>query len=121
MKKTQNDYRGHSKKLETKNKTKAKAFAKKDAQRGKAGAKKEVQAEEAGRYVKPQSSGPSDKAYKLLAAQEGISNAKAKELIDRGLVYVGSKMGLIFSTCWTVNSVFSGRSPRAIMTFLLST
>ncbi len=32
-----------------------------------------------------------DKAYKLLALQEGISNKKAKELIDRGLVYVGNK------------------------------
>jgi 23S rRNA pseudouridine1911/1915/1917 synthase len=29
-----------------------------------------------------------EKAYKLLALQEGISNAKAKELIDKGLVYV---------------------------------
>jgi len=28
-----------------------------------------------------------EKAYKLLAQQEGISNKKAKELIDRGLVY----------------------------------
>ncbi len=28
-----------------------------------------------------------EKAYKLLAIQEGISNKKAKELIDRGLVY----------------------------------
>jgi len=32
-----------------------------------------------------------EKAYKLLAAQEGISNKKAKELIDRGLVYVGDQ------------------------------
>ena len=32
-----------------------------------------------------------EKAYKLLAEQEGISNKKAKELIDRGLVYVGDK------------------------------
>ncbi len=29
-----------------------------------------------------------EKAYKLLAAQEGISNKKAKDLMDRGLVYV---------------------------------
>ncbi|MCK4441020.1 MAG: RluA family pseudouridine synthase, partial [Sulfurovaceae bacterium] len=29
-----------------------------------------------------------EKAYKLLALQEDISNKKAKELIDRGLVYV---------------------------------
>ncbi|WP_457602637.1 RluA family pseudouridine synthase [Nitratifractor sp.] len=32
-----------------------------------------------------------EKAYKLLAEQEGISNKKAKELIDRGLVYVGDQ------------------------------
>jgi len=29
-----------------------------------------------------------EKAYKLLARQEGISNNKAKEIIDRGLVFV---------------------------------
>ena len=32
-----------------------------------------------------------DKAYKLLAKQEYISNSKAKELIDRGLVFIGDK------------------------------
>ncbi len=32
-----------------------------------------------------------EKAYKLLAQQEGISNKKAKELIDKGLVYVADK------------------------------
>ena len=32
-----------------------------------------------------------EKAYKLLALQEEISNKKAKELIDRGLVYVLDK------------------------------
>ncbi len=32
-----------------------------------------------------------EKAYKLLAQQAQISNAKAKELIDRGLVFVGEK------------------------------
>ena len=31
------------------------------------------------------------KAYKLLAVQNGISNKRAKELIDRGLVYAGDK------------------------------
>ena len=36
-----------------------------------------------------------DKAYKLLAIQEKISNAKAKDLIDRGLVKVGDKKVLI--------------------------
>ena len=32
-----------------------------------------------------------EKAYKLLAQQQEISNNKAKALIDRGLVYVGDK------------------------------
>ena len=38
-----------------------------------------------------------EKAYKLLAIQEGISNNEAKELIDSGLVYAkGQKLpGLV--------------------------
>lgn len=36
-----------------------------------------------------------DKAYKLLALQEGISNSKAKELIDKGLVTAGGKKVMI--------------------------
>lgn len=36
-----------------------------------------------------------DKAYKVLAQQLGISNKKAKDLIDRGLVYVGDKKVVI--------------------------
>lgn len=36
-----------------------------------------------------------EKAYKLLALQESISNNQAKSLIDRGLVYVGNKKVVI--------------------------
>jgi len=36
-----------------------------------------------------------DKAYKVLAMQEGISNSQAKSMIDRGLVYVGNKKVVI--------------------------
>ena len=36
-----------------------------------------------------------EKAYKLLALQEGISNGKAKELIDKGVVTVNGKKLLI--------------------------
>lgn len=36
-----------------------------------------------------------EKAYKLLAIQEGISNSEAKSMIDRGLVYVGNKKVMI--------------------------
>ncbi|XPV69247.1 MAG: pseudouridine synthase family protein [Halarcobacter sp.] len=38
---------------------------------------------------------PFDKAYKVLAKQENISNSKAKELIDKGLVKVAGKKVLI--------------------------
>jgi len=36
-----------------------------------------------------------EKAYKLLAMQERISNSQAKSMIDRGLVYVGNKKVMI--------------------------
>lgn len=36
-----------------------------------------------------------DKAYKVLARQEGISNSKAKELIDKGLVRADGKKVMI--------------------------
>ncbi len=36
-----------------------------------------------------------EKAYKLLAAQDGVSNSQAKSMIDRGLVYVGNKKVMI--------------------------
>jgi 23S rRNA pseudouridine1911/1915/1917 synthase len=36
-----------------------------------------------------------EKAYKLLAMQEGITNSKAKELIDKGLVTVAGKKVMI--------------------------
>jgi len=36
-----------------------------------------------------------EKAYKILAIQEGISNNNAKSMIDRGLVYVGNKKVVI--------------------------
>lgn len=36
-----------------------------------------------------------EKAYKVLAEQEGISNSKAKDLIDKGLVYVGNRKVVI--------------------------
>ena len=36
-----------------------------------------------------------EKAYKILATQEGISNSQAKSLIDRGLVYVGNSKVMV--------------------------
>ncbi len=42
-----------------------------------------------------QNSEKREKAYKLLAVQMGMSNSKAKELIDRGVVYVGNRKVVI--------------------------
>ncbi|MGB5792441.1 pseudouridine synthase family protein [Poseidonibacter sp.] len=47
-----------------------------------------------------------DKAYKLLAMQENISNSKAKELIDKGLVRVGGKKVVIARGEINVNTNF---------------
>ncbi len=47
-----------------------------------------------------------EKAYKLLAAQENISNKEAKSLIDRGLVYVGAKKLMIARGNIGVKTVF---------------
>lgn len=47
-----------------------------------------------------------DKAYKLLAIQEGISNKKAKELIDKGVVSVNGKKLLVARGELNENSIF---------------
>jgi len=47
-------------------------------------------------YEAPQqSSGKTEKAYKLLAIQEGISNSQAKTLIDRGRVYANNRKVMV--------------------------
>jgi len=48
-----------------------------------------------------------EKAYKLLALQLGVSNAKAKTLIDRGLVFVKDKKVGIARAELPGNTVFS--------------
>ncbi len=48
-----------------------------------------------------------DKAYKVLAKQENISNSKAKDLIDKGLVKVGDKKVLIARGDIDVNTRFN--------------
>lgn len=48
-----------------------------------------------------------EKAYKLLALQEKISNSKAKELIDKGLVRVGGRKLTIARGEISPNTVFS--------------
>ena len=47
-----------------------------------------------------------EKAYKVLAQQEGISNSQAKSMIDRGLVYVGNKKVMIARGEIDVKTVF---------------
>ncbi|MBN2816966.1 MAG: RNA pseudouridine synthase [Campylobacterales bacterium] len=47
-----------------------------------------------------------EKAYKLVAAQEGISNGVAKSMIDRGLVYVGNKKVMIARGELDVKTIF---------------
>lgn len=47
-----------------------------------------------------------DKAYKLLALQEGVSNNQAKSMIDRGLVYVGNKKVMIARGELDVKTIF---------------
>ena len=48
-----------------------------------------------------------DKAYKVLAVQEGISNSKAKELIDKGLVRVNGRKVTIARGEIAVNTKFN--------------
>lgn len=48
-----------------------------------------------------------DKAYKVLAKQEGISNSKAKEMIDKGLVRTGGRKVTIARGEISVNTKFT--------------
>lgn len=59
-----------------------------------------------------------EKAYKLLAVQEDISNAQAKKLIDDGLVYVGDKKVQIARALISPKSRFRIlRSEKAVKIF----
>ena len=55
-----------------------------------------------------------DKAYKLLANQLGISGKRAKELIDRGLVYVGDKKLKIARAVMSSDTKFRVEMPKKI-------
>ncbi len=103
MKKKRNDYRDHSKNIESKKRVKAKSFKAKDNQRGKRPSKSR---DEDSSCSLGAECVPSDKAYKLLAIQEGVSNGKAKSLIDRGLVFVGSKKVTIARSELPIKSKF---------------
>jgi len=59
-----------------------------------------------------------EKAYKLLAVQENISNAQAKKLIDDGLVYIGDKKVQIARALIAPSSKFRIlRSEKAVKVF----
>ena len=53
-----------------------------------------------------------DKAYKILARQEKISNNAAKELIDSGLVFVNGEKLLLARTLMSENSRFVITKPQ---------
>lgn len=92
-KKRASDQRAKNKKDEGRAKVRAKAYAQSDAKRPARGKKKPVRGDDV--YMEEGSQARSsenmEKAYKLLALQEDISNSQAKGLIDRGLVYVGNR------------------------------
>ncbi len=92
--------RATDRKKEARNQVKAKAYSKKGGAKGgrppAKGKGRQEAAEEQG--YEASSHGHvhnGEKAYKLLAQQMDVSNAKAKEMIDRGLVYVGNKKVMI--------------------------
>ncbi|MFP4485423.1 MAG: pseudouridine synthase family protein [Campylobacterales bacterium] len=53
-----------------------------------------------------------EKAYKLLALQEGISNKKAKELIDRGVVFVARDRLKVARAELPLNTKFRVERPK---------
>jgi 23S rRNA pseudouridine1911/1915/1917 synthase len=94
-KKRASDQRTKNKKEEGRAKVRAKAYAQAEAKRPPRGKKKpSSDADEfmvEGGAPGQRGSGEMEKAYKLLAIQESISNSQAKALIDRGLVYVANR------------------------------
>ncbi len=93
-KKRASDQRTKNKKEEGRAKVRAKAYAQADAKRAPRAKKKVKSSEEEFLVDAPsgqRGSGEMEKAYKLLALQESISNSQAKALIDRGLVYVANR------------------------------
>lgn len=94
-KKRASDQRAKNKKEEGKAKVRAKAFAIAEAKRPPRAKKKSDSASDEfmveGEPQGQRGSGEMEKAYKLLAIQQSISNSQAKALIDRGLVYVANR------------------------------
>jgi 23S rRNA-/tRNA-specific pseudouridylate synthase len=57
-----------------------------------------------------------EKAYKLLAVQEGIGNGEAKRLIDDGFVFVDGKRLAIARSELSADTVFKVERPKPIAT-----
>ncbi|MDR2638874.1 MAG: RluA family pseudouridine synthase [Helicobacteraceae bacterium] len=57
-----------------------------------------------------------EKAYKLLAVQEGVSNGEAKRLIDDGFVYIGGKRLTIARSELEADTVFQIERPKQVAT-----
>lgn len=79
--------------------------------------KKRVAAPEVEREPKPAFKGEGDKAYNILAKQLKISGGKAKEMIDRGLVYYHGKKILIARAMMPLDAEFKVeklQKPRTI-------
>ncbi len=115
-KKSDSIRRAADRKKEARNQVKAKAYQKKEGNRGSRGPAKKRPAEtDGGGYETPQHGiKDGEKAYKLLAAQYDLSNARAKELIDRGLVYVGNKKVMIARGELAPGTVFTVREIAAV-------
>jgi len=92
-KKRASDQRTKNKKDESRAKVRAKAYAKAEAKRPARAKKQAGSSDEEILSEAPgqRGSGEMEKAYKLLALQQSISNSQAKALIDRGLVYVANR------------------------------
>ena len=115
--KTSATRRAENKKKEQKQKVKSKAYAKNDAKRpprkkgpNKSSSYESITAEnsdsiyttssenktQTGETQEPaRGNDKMEKAYKLLAMQEGISNSQAKTLIDRGRVYANNRKVMV--------------------------
>ncbi len=115
--------RAEDKKKEAKVKAKSKAFAANDAKRDRVKkARRVTRQDEASVTTDTPSqtqegcvtSKHMEKAYKLLAQQEQLSNSQAKALIDRGLVYVGNKKVMIARGELDKTTVFTVHTIEAI-------
>ncbi len=116
--------RAEDRKKEAKVKAKSKAFAASDAKRDRvkkarqntrqcaSGTPSEYQNDSDETGTAPVNM---EKAYKLLAVQESISNSQAKALIDRGLVYVGNKKVMIARGALNKKTHFSVQRIEAIV------